>query len=219
MGIIGCASVPKEVVELSYWTGEDLASLYESYDKLIHEFYNKMRDERVAYLDDTWYPRFLQNWIENGELVAIAKGEKIWSDEEERLITTPPGTDPQETLRTLGDWVNFALYAYEDKEVTLLASLNEGEAALRQEVEKAFRQIMRANATITAHLNSIRKVQQVQDEALEALHIKDIRDRINDILVKASDEAARGLEEIRQLDEKKDDLTEQIKPPEGYNKK
>lgn len=106
LGIIGCASVPKEVVELSYRTGEDLAALYESYDKLIHEYYDKMRDQRVAYLDDTWYPRFLQNWMEGGELVAIAKGEKIWSDKDSTLIETPPGTDPQETLLTLHNWVD-----------------------------------------------------------------------------------------------------------------
>ncbi len=209
--IVGCASIPKEVVELSYRTGEDLAALYESYDKLIHEYYDKMRDERLAYLDEIWYPRFLQNWMEGGELLAIAMGDKIWSEKDSNLIATPSGADPQETLIAVRDWVDYALYSYEVKENILLEPLNEDEAALRREVEMAFRQVMRANATITAHLNSIREVKEVQDEALEALHIKDLRDKINNALVKASDSAASGLEKVRQLDESVDDLTEQVK--------
>ncbi len=210
LGIIGCASVPKEVVELSYRTGEDIAALYQSYDKLIHEFYEKMRAERIAYLTDTWYPRFLLNWMEKGELVAIAKGEKIWSEEQEKLIPKPPDADPQETVQTLQDWVDYALYAYEVKEDVLLKPLNDGEMALRQEVESAFHQVIRANAVITAHLNSLRKVKEVQDQALEALRIKNLRDRINKFLFEASEKAAEGLQEIQKKDKELDDLTKQI---------
>lgn len=44
----GCGSVPKEVVELSYVMGEDLQSINQSYDNLIHQFYNNLRDQRRA---------------------------------------------------------------------------------------------------------------------------------------------------------------------------
>ncbi len=211
IGIVGCASVPKEVVELSYRTGEDLTALHESYDKLIQMYFEKMRAERTAYLNDTWYPRFLENWMEHGQLVSVAKGEVIWSDEQEKLITTPPNTDPKEAFRTLQDWVNYALYAYDVKEEALLKLLNEEELALRQDVQMAFLRIIRANAVITAHLNSIRKVKEVQDEALEALYIKDLRGRINNTLINISDKAAKELNKIRRIDESVDDLDKQIK--------
>ena len=210
-GIVGCASVPKEVVELSYRTGEDLTALHESYDKLITMFFEKMRAERTAYLNDTWYPRFLENWMERGQLVSIAKGEVIWSDEQGDLIPTPPNIDPKEAFRTLRDWVDYALYAYDVKEEALLKPLNEEELALRRDVQMAFLRIMRANAVITAHLNSIRKVKEVQNEALEALYIKDLRSRINNTLINISDKAAKELKKIQRIDKSVDNLDEQIK--------
>ena len=211
IGIFGCASVPKEVVELSYRTGEDLTALHESYDKLISMFFEKLRAERTAYLNDTWYPRFLENWMERGQLVSVAKGEVIWSDEQEKLIPIPPNTDPKEAFRTLRDWVDYALYAYDVKEEALLKPLNEQELALRRDVQMAFLRIMRANAVITAHLNSIRKVKEVQNEALEALYIKDLRSRINNALINISDKSDKELNRIRRIDESVDNLDEQIK--------
>jgi hypothetical protein len=210
IGFASCSSVPKEVVELSYVMGNDLQAMNESYDKLIHQFYEDVRAERRTYLDATWYPRFLENWRDDGELMGIAKGERIWSEKDEALIDAPPGTDPVESLKTLNDWVSYALYAYEVKEKDLIKPLDEEEEKLREQVDKAFMNVMRANATITAHLNSLREVQEVQDEILEALDIKDLRNQINDMLVGASKRAADALEKIRSADAKVDNLTDQI---------
>ena len=93
--------------------GEDLEALHESYNLLIKNYYEKLKDERIDYLNNIWYPRFLESWIEAGQLQSIAKGEVIWSDELGSLITTPAGTDSIETFRTLQDWVDYSLYAYE----------------------------------------------------------------------------------------------------------
>lgn len=125
----GCATVPKDVVRLSDQIGKDLTALHESYDHLIHEYYNRMRAERIAYLDDVWYPRFIENWMEDGEVRAIAAGEKIWSADEDRLIPVTAGADPIKTERTLRDWLDYALYAYETKKDDLTASLDEDEMA------------------------------------------------------------------------------------------
>ena len=120
-------------------------------------------------------------------------------------------TDPKETLQTLRDWVDYALYAYDIKEEALLKPLNDEESALRRDVQMAFLRIMRANAVITAHLNSIRKVKEVQNEALQALYIKDLRSRINNTLINISDKASKELNRIRRIDEGVDDLDEQIR--------
>jgi hypothetical protein len=199
--LIGCATVPKDVVRLSDQVGKDLSALYVSYDLLIHEFYNQLRSERVAYLDEIWYPRFIQNWMEAGEVQAIAAGVKVWSDEEERLVPVSAETSSDETIRTMRDWLDYALYAYEVKKDSLLVPLNREEEALRRDVNHAFRQVMRANATVTAHLNSIRKVKSVQGEALTALNIKELRDRIISSLANASERAEEALKRIREKDE------------------
>lgn len=209
--IVGsCGTVPKEVVELSYVTGNDIRAIHSSYDALIHQFYENLRSQRRFYLEEVWYPRFLENWRDDGELIAIARGDKIWSVDENKLIPTPAGSDPIEQLNTLNDWVTYALYAYEVKEDSLLTSLNSEEDKLREQVNLSFEKLSTANATITAHLNSLRKVQEIQDEALEALDIKDLRDKINSSLINASEKAANALKEVKKVDSKIDNLVSTI---------
>jgi len=53
-----------------------------------------------------------------------------------------------------------------------------------------------ANAAVTAQLNSIREVKEAQDEVLEALRLKDVRDRINEGLQKASEIAGEAEQKI-----------------------
>ena len=210
LGLGGCSTVPKEVVEMSYLTGRDLSAVHDSYDALIHQFYENLRDQRRAYLDDVWFPRFLVNWREDGELVGIARGERIWSDAADDLIDTPADADPRESLDTLDDWVSFALYAYGEKEAELVAPLDADEEQLRRDVRLSFDRLAAANAAVTAHLNSLREVQEVQDGMLEAFDIKDLRDSINERLAHASQNATSALDAVRRADQELDDLTEQF---------
>jgi hypothetical protein len=212
---IECASVPKEVVELSYKTGEDIAALYKSYDKLIQEYYEKMRQERIAYIEDVWYPKFLKSWMRKGELGAIAKGEKIWSVTEGKLIANPGNANSEESFQTLNDWITYALYAREVKEDSLLQSLNHEEKMLRENVDMAFQQVIRANSTITSHLNSLRKVQEIEDDAFKVLSINNLRNNITSTLSNASARANKEFDKIREQDKDIKDLTSQI---EAYTK-
>lgn len=66
-----CASVPKEVVELSYITGKDIQSIQSSYTTMITQFYDGLRDRRRDYLDNTWFPRYIEKWRDKGRLVVI----------------------------------------------------------------------------------------------------------------------------------------------------
>lgn len=207
----GCGSVPKEVVELSYVMGEDLQSINQSYDNLIHQFYNNLRDQRRAYIDDVWYPRFVENWRKDGELVAIAKEERIWSESDDKLVVVPAGSAPKESLAALNDWLDYALYAYEKKSEDLLSPLDQEEETLRTEVRVAFARMTQANATITAHLNSLREIKEVEDQALKALNLKDLRDKINDQLVNASKKAKDGLDKIKEVDQKVDKFGKKLK--------
>ena len=206
----GCQTVPKEVVELSYVMGEDLEALNTSYANLIHQYFENLRDQRRAYIDEVWYPRFIANWREDGELVAIVKEKRIWSEEKKSLITIPVGSAPDESLKTLEDWLVSALNEYERKESELLDPLNKDEERLIVLVKQAFINVTRANATITAHLNSLREVQDVQDETLKALNLKKLRDEINKQLINASKKAKNGLEQVEKADEKSEKVTQKI---------
>ena len=75
MVLDGCATVPKEVVELSYLVGRDLNALHASYDKLIHDRYEDFRKQRLDYLENVWKPHYIRNWIAEGGLLRLPRGK------------------------------------------------------------------------------------------------------------------------------------------------
>lgn len=196
----GCANVPKEVVELSYTLGQDLAAVHESYSTLIDNHFEALRQQRLDYLNNEWKPVFLRKWVKQGRLLEVAQGHVVWSREDRAFVAPTPGQAEAQQLDTLQVWAANAIDQLDKKQKALLEPLEQDERALQASVDDAFTRLDRANATITAHLNSLRKVREVQDEALQAMNLKDLRDRINQMLVKTSDQAEHGLDAIRKAD-------------------
>ncbi len=196
----GCATVPKEVVELSYRMGQDTEAVHTSYKALIHSHFESLRAERLRYLDEEWTPKYIRSWIEDGRLRDVVKGDVVWSSEKGDFIRPVAGQEETALLATVTFWSVAAVQEIQGKRAELLEPLNEQENQLCAWVDNAFNRLYRGNATITAHLNSLRKVQEVQDSALAALNLKDLRDKINDELITVSDKAKEGLDAVRAAD-------------------
>jgi hypothetical protein len=197
---VSCATVPKEVVELSYRIGQDIQSVHKSYQSLVHRHFDSLRQSRLQYVNDEWAPTFIREWIKDGRLIDVAKGTVVWSEDRDDFVRPTAGREEADLLVTVRQWAQSAMGQIEKKKAELLDPLNVKEAELTSSIDDAFDQLDRGNATVTAHLNSLRKVQEVQDESLAAIHLKDLRDKINDSLVHASDEAAKGLDLVRTAD-------------------
>ena len=195
-----CSTVPKEVVELSYVIGEDISAVQQSYTELIHTHFEMLRQERIRYVDEEWTPVFIRKWIEDGRLIDVVKGETVWSEEEQNFVTPTAGKEEDELLNTVVFWSQSAVDIIKDKKAELVDTLNIQEDSLTAWVEDAFNRIYRGNATITAHLNSLREVQEVQDNLLSAFNLKDLRDKINNGLITISNKAKEGLDEVRKAD-------------------
>jgi len=166
--VTGCASVPKESVELSYTIGQDLEALHQSYRTLIARYFDSLRQQVNDSVDRVFVPAYIGDFINSGRLIENAKAGR---------------TDFIEA------WAGIAVETIDKEKATRLEPLNNAERDLLSSVNDAFDKAIRANATVTAHLNSIRKVENVQDEILESMKLKDIRDRINDALAGASQKA------------------------------
>jgi hypothetical protein len=165
-----CApKVPPEVVELSYTVGQDLGALQASYRTLIDDHFDNLRSQRIRFLETEWRPVFLERYIAKTNL--------------QQIITSSTAADLPDILSL---WTAIALDTIKARSDSLTASLDRDQAALTQLVDQSFGNLMWANATITSHLNSVRKVQEVQDRALSALNLKDLRDRIDAGFVTAS---------------------------------
>jgi len=198
--IAGCATVPKEVVELSYNLGNDLQGVRESYKTLVHEQFENFRVERLNYFENEWKPRLVKDWVDRGRLVDVASGKAVWSRRDKTFVS--PGTDgADDLLGSVNSWASAAVKKLDKKKQELLDPINQGEADMMASVDQVFDQLTRENSTITAHLNSLRKVQEVQDEIAADLKMKDARTRLSSLLDKASQDASGGLDAIRKADE------------------
>jgi len=217
LSFVSCATVPKEVVELSYQMGVDLSAVHKSYKLLIHDHFDSLRAERIRYLNNEWIPKYIKAWVVNGRLLDVAKGEVVWSQEKGDFIKPIPGKEGEGFLTTVNFWSVAAVKNIEKKRAELLDPLNKQEEQLLSWVDDEFDRLYRGNATITAHLNSLRKVQEVQDDALAALHLKDLRDKINNEILTSSDKADKALEAIKKADEFVQETKEKI--PKKIEKK
>ncbi len=175
-GLSGCATVPKEAVALSVAVGEDIQQLYTGYRRTIKLSFEQMRKSGLVIIDEVFTPAYLRTFVREGELLQIAK-EENWED--------------------LEGWARAAIEDIDNERKAFLDSLDVREKALLAKVDEAFSRAISANAAVTAHLNSVLKVQGVQDQVLDAVGLKDLRDEINDGIVQASEFAASASEQIR----------------------
>jgi hypothetical protein len=200
MVMSSCGTVPKEAVTLSYRMGEDLSAINKSYKDLVKQHFEFLRNERLRYLKDEWEPVFINKWVTNGRLMETAKGEVVWSSQTKSFTKPVPGEESIGLLSTIRFWAEGAMKQIEKKEKELLDPINKDEQTLLNSIDESFDQLYRANATITANLSSLRKEQDVQDEVLQSLKLN-FRSQINNSLSKASENAEKGLEEIRKADQ------------------
>ena len=195
-----CASVPPEVVELSYLVGQDIRKLQQSFDLLIEQNFEGYRARRIAYLENVWAPAFIAEWIEDGRLLDTARGKVVYDESQDKFVAPAPGREQQQLLSTIYGWSDAAIFEIDDKRASLLDPLDRQEKQVRREIRAVFDQLIQANAYITAHLSSIREVQEFQTQAMEALGIEDAVSSLNDSLVQFSNRARDDLDAIRKAD-------------------
>ena len=176
LSITGCASVPEETVTLSMAVGHDIQELQSGYRETIRFSFDQMRESGLSVIDNVWTPAYLKEFVDTGGLVAAAQ-----NDQTERVEY----------------WARLAIEAIESKRREFLDPLQQRESALIAEVDAAFDRVIRANSAVTANLNSVLKVQGLQDDVVDTLGLTDIRSTINSAIVTASDEAAKVTQELR----------------------
>src|SRR3990172_3979313 len=68
-----CASVPKEVVELSYVSGQDLNAVHASYKTLVQKHFDNLRFQTLTFLETRWIPVYLERFIKKSNLIEEVK--------------------------------------------------------------------------------------------------------------------------------------------------
>jgi hypothetical protein len=142
-----CASVPQEAVTLSSAVGNDIEQLQSGYRQTVRFAFNQMHQNGLNVIDTVFTPAFLQDFIVSGRLIESAQ-------------------DPDDSTELVEYWAREAIGAIDIKRKEFLDPIQVKEDALLADIDAAFDRLISANATVTAHLNSVRKVQNLQDQAL-----------------------------------------------------
>ncbi|MGR5457323.1 hypothetical protein ACPV5N_25895, partial [Vibrio alfacsensis] len=77
------------------------------------------------------------------------------------------------------EWALVATEEIEEKRRELIVPLEKAESVMLADIRQSFALMKQGNQTITAHLNSIREVQDVQNELLESVDLEQLRSNIN----------------------------------------
>lgn len=173
--ISGCASVPRESVDLSYTLGQDLEALHQSNRDLVTRYFEALRGQVNNAIDQVFIPTYINDFVTSGKLIQHAQNQRA------DLIEA---------------WARIAIKRIDRERRERLRPLYDGERELLASINEAFDKAVRANATITAHLSSLVETQRAQDDMLESLQLKDLRKKIYDGLAEASVTAEKITSEI-----------------------
>ena len=192
LGVSGCASVPEETVRLSYTVGQDIQELHNGYRRTVMLAFEHIRQRGLTVIKERWTPIYLKNHVKESGLFEHLQDKEV---------------PEAERYKDLEFWARGAIEDIDNKRKEFLDPLKKREDTLLADLDNAFGRVIRANAAVTAHLNSVLKVQNLQDDILDSVGLKDIRDKINDSIFAASDFAAEATKKIEDATKKLEEAT------------
>lgn len=183
-----CARVPQEAVELSQVIGRDLETIHVANRNLAQRYFARMRQDVEDFVDQRYRPFIIR-----------ATMEKLNVIEDIKAATRPDAVlDPVDIMEIYADE---AIRQVESFREEMMAPILAQEARLLQDIDQAFATLRDANAAVTGHLTSIRRVHEAQAEALEAFGVRsDVRDRISETAAGLSEKLNGLLDDAREAE-------------------
>ena len=197
--VSGCARLPVESITLSDTVGKDLAVLHIAHINLVRQYFSLMSDNINAFVDDEYRPFIISQTITELNLIEELKNATTDSSE----------LDPLDIMEVYTEEV---INQIENFRRELLAPIDQHENTVLSDLELTYTMMRNANATITAHLRSVRGVHEVQSRLLGELGLPtDLRERISTSVAGISQELNRILSEARADDGVIENLPDKIK--------
>ena len=119
----GCASVPKEAVQLSYMVGQDIQELHNGYRRTVVFSFEQIRQRGLTVIDERWTPAYLENYVKKSELLDHLQDESV---------------DESERYRDLEYFARGAIEDIDSERREFLEPLKKREDALLSDLDDAF---------------------------------------------------------------------------------
>lgn len=206
--ICACAQAPKEAVTLSDLVGKDLVAMRTAHTALVRQYFGSMRENVNAFVDYTYRPFIVEKTMKDLDLVKDIQAAAAGRHQ-----------DGLDALDVMEIYVEEAIDQIQSFRAEMLAPINAQESQLLADLDRSYNAMINASATVTAHLRSITKVHEAQQQALSHLGVDPrLQERIagqaaklsgdvNDLLAKAR----AGKETLDALPEKLKAITEKFR--------
>lgn len=211
--LVGCASVPKESVELSAVVGARITDVQISHEAILSAYFSISRDRIDDFFRYRFTPQFLENFVHDSKLLEQLDSVEPFTDEQkERLLvalervlseedsqraykaasTALGGTEQGELVLQFAE---AALEQIDEEKQALLGPLNDREALAIKELRGAYAELLAMQTTVTAHLQSVREVSVEQDNLLKSLGLLESRDKIVEEAIDLNGQVTNALEQ------------------------
>jgi len=207
--LFSCVQIPQESIQLSQAMGEDLNEIYKVHIALVNVHYNDLEGNINSFVDNVYAP------FQIGKLV-----EADIQDMKDGLEDTMSGAlaaapnDPEAAIMAL-EFMEFFISLVrndiEDYRSELLRPIQNQRNEILNQLHVSYGNVLGANASITAHLSSIKKVKETQSELLQQLGIeKDINEEIGLKIAEMSSKINEIIDQANKIDKQSDDAIEKF---------
>lgn len=151
----GCASVPQEAAQLSSDLRVMIRDTRESHFALIDEYMRQRRERLDEFMQRTWIPKYMQNFMKEATFTEQYDAEK----------------NPAEKAKLVGEFQEQASKDIARQRAALVNALDEVERLIRKRISDHYDHILLVNETLTAHLLSAAKVTTARNDMMKKLNL------------------------------------------------
>lgn len=203
VSLTGCTTkLPAEIVTLSSSMEQQLLSSQKSHITLVQSYFQVVRKQREDWIQTVWLQEYLKTFIKTGKLEETVKGEVVWDPLNKKFVTPKSPYQEVQKFDTLMVWTTQVQKQLAIKRLELIAPLDNQEQELIAKVNVAYAQLLANNATITAHLVSIKDVEDMQTRLLDKAGLEGLNDDITKAFSKISEESNKLNQKLSEANSK-----------------
>ncbi len=202
--VSSCVVIPKETVTLSETLGDDIKTLHNSHRNMVNIHFEKIKNEINSFVNDVYSP-FVINYVLKVELKNYKEGKPSLFGAIEMAGKKEGKDESENALNEMSDFLDAAQRQIEARRNELISAIASKQNQLLQFVDQSYEHAIYANSTITAYLESIRKVKSAQKDALSMVGLEGADTLIINNLVKLSNQVDMALIKGKKIDIKTDD--------------
>ncbi len=233
--VFGCASAPRETVELAEIVDRQIAEMQASHEKFVRLYYGKLRDDVDHFMEQKWIPQFLANVVEgtgpsseqfrsdldmayrlatlDWESAVQIKG--IQDDDVKQAVRGALEKAVAQERATLGmvllDFSKAAQEQISRRRKSLVQPIDEQEGYVLDQLRAGYADLQRGSTAIKGYLMSVVDLVEQRDVILRKVGALETQRKMIDAAVALSEGAVRTLDAAEEADEGIAEFLERMK--------